>query len=260
MPAARRAGRAGGRRRSCSRALGVAASVAVLRRARQPAGAVPVARASRPGSRRVLLRAARPDGRLASQRHRRGARAASSPDWRSPTRQREWQRAAQRRDIVWEAEGVESSVALTHVDGYAFIVNGKIDGNAAHRRAHPGDGRAARRAAPPEPAARPGDRPGHRQHGGLARRGARRSSAWTWSSSSPPSCASRRDCAPVNERRPRQPQGPRHRSATRARSLLTTPRALRRHAALRGSRPRGRATDHAPGTRRPRRALHAGHR
>ncbi len=31
---------------------------------------------------------------------------------------------------VWETEGVESSIALDGLDGYAFIVNGKSDGNA----------------------------------------------------------------------------------------------------------------------------------
>ncbi|HIJ64672.1 MAG TPA: fused MFS/spermidine synthase [Candidatus Hydrogenedentes bacterium] len=35
-----------------------------------------------------------------------------------------------RRNVVWEAEGVESSVALLASDGYAFSVNGKVDGNA----------------------------------------------------------------------------------------------------------------------------------
>jgi spermidine synthase len=35
-----------------------------------------------------------------------------------------------RRDIVWEADGLESSVALTSNTGYAFMVNGKVDGNA----------------------------------------------------------------------------------------------------------------------------------
>jgi spermidine synthase len=34
-----------------------------------------------------------------------------------------------RRHAVWEADGVESSVALDDTDGYAFIVNGKVDGN-----------------------------------------------------------------------------------------------------------------------------------
>lgn len=34
------------------------------------------------------------------------------------------------RDIVWEKDGVESSVALSSANGLAFIVNGKVDGNA----------------------------------------------------------------------------------------------------------------------------------
>ncbi len=35
-----------------------------------------------------------------------------------------------RRDIGWQADGRESSVALTYNTGYAFMVNGKVDGNA----------------------------------------------------------------------------------------------------------------------------------
>jgi spermidine synthase len=35
-----------------------------------------------------------------------------------------------RRYIRWEAEGVESSVALQAIDGYALVVNGKVDGNS----------------------------------------------------------------------------------------------------------------------------------
>ncbi|HKQ71432.1 MAG TPA: fused MFS/spermidine synthase, partial [Polyangiaceae bacterium] len=36
----------------------------------------------------------------------------------------------ERRALKWEAEGVESSVALSNAQGWAFIVNGKIDGSA----------------------------------------------------------------------------------------------------------------------------------
>lgn len=36
----------------------------------------------------------------------------------------------QRRHIVWERDGVESSVALNDKNGLAFVVNGKVDGNA----------------------------------------------------------------------------------------------------------------------------------
>jgi hypothetical protein len=35
-----------------------------------------------------------------------------------------------RRVVVWQEDGVESSVALQNLDGLAFIVNGKIDGNS----------------------------------------------------------------------------------------------------------------------------------
>ena len=34
-----------------------------------------------------------------------------------------------RREVAWEADGVESSVAMTQLDGYAFLVNGKVDGH-----------------------------------------------------------------------------------------------------------------------------------
>jgi spermidine synthase len=36
----------------------------------------------------------------------------------------------QRRSIRWQVDGVESSVALSNEDGWAFIVNGKVDGSA----------------------------------------------------------------------------------------------------------------------------------
>jgi spermidine synthase len=35
-----------------------------------------------------------------------------------------------RRSVIWEAEGVESSVALMADSGLAFVINGKIDGNS----------------------------------------------------------------------------------------------------------------------------------
>jgi predicted membrane-bound spermidine synthase len=47
----------------------------------------------------------------------------------SPNKWVSWTRARQ-RSVVWEGDGVESSVALeADVDGYAFIVNGKSDGS-----------------------------------------------------------------------------------------------------------------------------------
>jgi predicted membrane-bound spermidine synthase len=38
--------------------------------------------------------------------------------------------SSMRREVVWEAEGIESSVALIGGGGYAFLVNGKSDGNS----------------------------------------------------------------------------------------------------------------------------------
>lgn len=36
----------------------------------------------------------------------------------------------ERRSVDWQADGVESAVAITHYDGLAFVVNGKSDGSA----------------------------------------------------------------------------------------------------------------------------------
>lgn len=48
----------------------------------------------------------------------------------SPNRVQEWKRDV-RRSVVWEADGVESSVALLRTStGVAFSVNGKVDGNS----------------------------------------------------------------------------------------------------------------------------------
>jgi spermidine synthase len=47
----------------------------------------------------------------------------------SPTALRAWMND-ERRAVKWEADGVESSVALANAEGWAFVVNGKIDGSA----------------------------------------------------------------------------------------------------------------------------------
>jgi spermidine synthase len=47
----------------------------------------------------------------------------------SPAALRAWMNS-ERRSIRWEADGVESSVALGNSEGWAFVVNGKIDGSA----------------------------------------------------------------------------------------------------------------------------------
>jgi spermidine synthase len=46
----------------------------------------------------------------------------------SPQALHRWKNKA-RRDIIWETDGVESSVAIDGSNGLAFVVNGKIDGN-----------------------------------------------------------------------------------------------------------------------------------
>jgi spermidine synthase len=46
----------------------------------------------------------------------------------SPNAWRSWVNA-ERRGIVWEADGVESAVALSKRAGFAFVINGKVDGH-----------------------------------------------------------------------------------------------------------------------------------
>jgi hypothetical protein len=47
----------------------------------------------------------------------------------SPNDMRELMQSIRRR-IIWETDGIESSVALNSGNGLAFIVNGRADGNA----------------------------------------------------------------------------------------------------------------------------------
>ncbi|MET0595445.1 MAG: spermidine synthase, partial [Polyangiaceae bacterium] len=47
----------------------------------------------------------------------------------SASAMRAWMNS-ERRAVRWEADGVESSVALSNSEGWAFVVNGKIDGSA----------------------------------------------------------------------------------------------------------------------------------
>lgn len=69
------------------------------------------------------------DGPTAAWRHSPiGAGRAKFPS-PTPNGIRDWINI-QRRSVAWETDGVESSVALTFHDGYAFLVNGKSDGNA----------------------------------------------------------------------------------------------------------------------------------
>jgi predicted membrane-bound spermidine synthase len=53
-------------------------------------------------------------------------RARNLPD--TPVAMEEFKRA-RKRQVLWESEGVESSIAVTATNGLAFLVNGKSDGN-----------------------------------------------------------------------------------------------------------------------------------
>jgi spermidine synthase len=43
---------------------------------------------------------------------------------------RDWSNA-KKRQIIWEVDGIESSIGLSANDGLAFFINGKVDGNAS---------------------------------------------------------------------------------------------------------------------------------
>lgn len=60
-----------------------------------------------------------------------GIGAGRAPNlFASPNALEEWMRH-QRRAVVWQRDGLESSVALASLgSGYAFVINGKIDGSA----------------------------------------------------------------------------------------------------------------------------------
>jgi spermidine synthase len=75
----------------------------------------------------VLLSA---DGPTAVWRHSAiGAGWATAPSSPGPNPRQAW-RNEMRRSVVWEREGVESSVAIQAIAGLSFVVNGKVDGNA----------------------------------------------------------------------------------------------------------------------------------
>jgi spermidine synthase len=67
-------------------------------------------------------------GPSAAWRHS-GIGVGRAPDSGTPNTWLEWANLW-RRNIAWATDGVESSVALHTEGGYAFVVNGKIDGNA----------------------------------------------------------------------------------------------------------------------------------
>jgi spermidine synthase len=106
-------------------ALGLAAAVLDARRGLAPRlapAAVAVAT--------VLLLAA--PGPTAAFRHSGiGAGRAEPKELAGPNETEDWLRE-QRRAVVWEAEGRETSVALLGSTGLAFTVNGKVDGHARY--------------------------------------------------------------------------------------------------------------------------------
>ena len=67
-------------------------------------------------------------GPTAAWRHS-GIGAGRAPAHDSPNAIREWI-WRNRRTLVWDADGRESSVALVDSSDYAFVVNGKVDGSA----------------------------------------------------------------------------------------------------------------------------------
>lgn len=80
------------------------------------------------GAGAVLLLGAR--GPSAAWRHSGIGVGRAAASFASPNTLEEWLRF-QRRIVAWERDGVESSVALETIGpGYAFVVNGKVDGNA----------------------------------------------------------------------------------------------------------------------------------
>ena len=56
-------------------------------------------------------------------------RLAAMKLFKDPNNLRDWENEV-RRSVLWEADGVESSVAIVGADGLAFHVNGMCDGNA----------------------------------------------------------------------------------------------------------------------------------
>jgi spermidine synthase len=70
------------------------------------------------------------DGPTAAWRHSAiGAGRANAPLMSGPNAETAWINDA-RRAVIWEREGVESSVAVHAIAGLSFVVNGKVDGNA----------------------------------------------------------------------------------------------------------------------------------
>ena len=98
-----------------------AALLSMRKRERAPLGALGWAAASL-----AMLAALGP---TAAWRHSGIGAGRSDPSSPNTNYFADWSNFA-RRSIVWEAEGVESSVGLSSDTGFAFVINGKIDGNS----------------------------------------------------------------------------------------------------------------------------------
>ena len=95
---------------------------------------------------------------------------------------RKWENAAQRK-VLWEADGVESSIAIAASHGLAFIVNGKSDGNAIVDTGTQIMLGLVGAVAPSRSEDGPGGGSGHGRDGRLAGGTAPRSNGSTWSNS-----------------------------------------------------------------------------
>ena len=139
-----------------------------------------------------------------------------------------------RRSVVWEREGVESSVAVQAIAGLSFVVNGKVDGNARNDAPDAGDGRHARapccarpRAARSSSASARGARPA----GSPPCRAWSARTWWSWSrrSSRWPACArpvnrDAMDNPRVHVTTGRRPRGAHWRAASDTTSSSPSPR------------------------------------
>jgi spermidine synthase len=78
----------------------------------------------------AALACTRADGPTAAWRHSPIGAGRVDADWiRDRNHARDWEHL-RRRVTAWEADGIESSIGISHDSGLAFLVNGKVDGNA----------------------------------------------------------------------------------------------------------------------------------
>ena len=91
---------------------------------------------------------------------------------------------AQKSKIVWEAEGIESSVAIAAAHGSGLHRQRKTGRQRHRRRAHPDHAGVAGRTAPRGTQNRVGRGLGNRRNGRRGWRTSRRSKGWTWWNSS----------------------------------------------------------------------------